>query len=1015
MAWSQVPRLYTILRTIGQLHLLDDLIDQGINDYWFPFSAKSVQSITLSSPAQSQFLDSQKLVLTRAVDLEKNVEKKHIHFSGKETIPFKELGELGRGGYGKVDKVFSQFSQRELARKLFKRQRGGNKAAVQSFINELRVLKKIRHHHCVELIASYTDARYFGIIMLPVAECNLHGFYTRASGNPEGLKILRTFFGCLASAVNYLHSNKIRHRDIKPENILVKGTDIYLTDFGISLDWEHLSRSTTVAESGKTPLYCAPEVASHQKRNSSSDIWSLGCIFLEMCTILNGRALDDMQQCFKHSSGTHAFYQNLSAITDWSLTLRNRGFELDNDPINWSTSMLKSDPNSRPSASELYEKISRCKLKSDHDAMAFCRDCCIADDEEDSPNGSVSDGELWAENSDDEVTSPPLTHEASHAAASTSSAQNVSSFDKDSSVSHNHPDDLVDPIITRQMSSAADEEQLDGQNGPEITESIARLHFTSEYLTQSPPKVMQPIPAHQLNDNANLPKTLSAESQSLQPLVVPKYLNLSHREQNSLQTSIPEGQSADSPSQETHRHPRQRTTMEFPQQDEDPKISKRLQSGIGPIEPSSTSESWGTIDDPLLDPNDIKQSYDEDCIELPRLCADDWETPSSLMKAVENDKQVMNYLSDRYSELPAIRQSGSIYVACVVQSLIEMGLDVNAEAYKCKNGETPIWKVLKWSQGDEFEPLFSFMIQSDADITTMSELGGKQESIFTQAGGQDKLWAATILIKCKSPKPKAWREELCWCAVTQDRPDLIQRLMDLGKFDFNGKTFDGETCFNTACFYGAQAMVQFMLDTPAFEVDVDHYSTRRQTPLYVACKSGHLGVVRLLRARGASLDKISTPFRHQSFPFDGAKPIHVAAEFGHDHVLKHLLEVAGDRISINERSGRASALYLACINGHTEVARRLLAHGADPNITLGVMHGNWSCLHVAASDGKTDMVKLLLNHGATMSTRTVPVFSGRATGNTPLSLAEEGGHKGVVELLNLVKAQEKSQGYRDTV
>lgn len=103
---------------------------------------------------QNEFLKAQKLVLTRAVDLEKDIEKRHFHFNRGDTIPFKGLGELGRGGYAIVDKVLSVFSRREYARKLFKRQRGGNKTAVQSFINELRVLKKIHHRHCVELVRS---------------------------------------------------------------------------------------------------------------------------------------------------------------------------------------------------------------------------------------------------------------------------------------------------------------------------------------------------------------------------------------------------------------------------------------------------------------------------------------------------------------------------------------------------------------------------------------------------------------------------------------------------------------------------------------------------------------------------------------------------------------------------------------------------------------------------------------------------------------------------------------------
>ncbi|KAF7502172.1 hypothetical protein GJ744_006776 [Endocarpon pusillum] len=130
VAWSGVPRLYIVLRRIGQLQSLDDIISHGISDYWFPFSAKSVQATTLSSTKQSEFLEAQKLVLTKAVDLEKNGEKKHFHFNRSDTIPFKGLGEIGRGGYATVDKVSSLFSRREYARKLFKRQNGGNKKAV---------------------------------------------------------------------------------------------------------------------------------------------------------------------------------------------------------------------------------------------------------------------------------------------------------------------------------------------------------------------------------------------------------------------------------------------------------------------------------------------------------------------------------------------------------------------------------------------------------------------------------------------------------------------------------------------------------------------------------------------------------------------------------------------------------------------------------------------------------------------------------------------------------------------
>jgi serine/threonine protein kinase len=81
-------------------------------------------------------------------------------------------------------------------------------------------------------VHSYTDPKYFALLMNPVGECNLSEYYELARGSPDKLSLLRSFFGCLANALQYVHSIKIRHRDIKPQNVLVKGERVYLTDFG---------------------------------------------------------------------------------------------------------------------------------------------------------------------------------------------------------------------------------------------------------------------------------------------------------------------------------------------------------------------------------------------------------------------------------------------------------------------------------------------------------------------------------------------------------------------------------------------------------------------------------------------------------------------------------------------------------------------------------------------------------------------------------------------------------------
>jgi serine/threonine protein kinase len=58
--------------------------------------------------------------------------------------------------------------------------------------------------------------------MDPVADCNLKVLLNAHPLSSDTRSLVRTFYGCLASAVLYLHENKLRHKDIKPEvgNIL---------------------------------------------------------------------------------------------------------------------------------------------------------------------------------------------------------------------------------------------------------------------------------------------------------------------------------------------------------------------------------------------------------------------------------------------------------------------------------------------------------------------------------------------------------------------------------------------------------------------------------------------------------------------------------------------------------------------------------------------------------------------------------------------------------------------------
>ncbi|KAK2007078.1 kinase-like protein [Colletotrichum eremochloae] len=182
------------------------------------------------------------------------------------------MQDLGSGKFAKVDKVRSWRTAQIYARKQIRRGESvlEDHTQLKAFENELASLKALSHRHAVKLVGSYTDPHHLALIMSPIADADLHVHLLRCEQSLDNQKfILRHFFGCLTTALAYIHSKNIRHKDIKPANILVKGDTVYLADFGTSrlcLDG-HLTTNGDSKEG--TPRYCAPEVGDHAVSPSS--------------------------------------------------------------------------------------------------------------------------------------------------------------------------------------------------------------------------------------------------------------------------------------------------------------------------------------------------------------------------------------------------------------------------------------------------------------------------------------------------------------------------------------------------------------------------------------------------------------------------------------------------------------------------------------------------------------------------------------------------------------------------
>ena len=260
--WGLRPRTFAVLRMIGDPEAIELFIKEKLTDIFLPYSENNLPNF-INGQARKDFLDCQNYVLNgHAAALERPGEP-HQNVEGSADDYFVYVEDLGAGGFGEVDSVIGEMSLMKFARKRIKRHRlySRDKASLQVFENELQTLKSLSHRHLVQLVGSYTDSSCVGLIMTPVADMNL-ATYLRATEKPESRKAcLRRFFGCLATALSYLHDQHIQHKDIKPANILVKEQKVYLTDFGTSKSWDSETPKTTQGTVlVLTPRYCAPEV-----------------------------------------------------------------------------------------------------------------------------------------------------------------------------------------------------------------------------------------------------------------------------------------------------------------------------------------------------------------------------------------------------------------------------------------------------------------------------------------------------------------------------------------------------------------------------------------------------------------------------------------------------------------------------------------------------------------------------------------------------------------------------------
>lgn len=191
---------------------------------------------------------------------------------------------IGHGSFGSVFKAMHHETGMVIAVKevYIDVQRQPDEKLKVQLENEIDLMSSLRHPHIVSYYGCHwSDENHLQMYLEYMAGGSLSQVLSNFGPLEESL--MARYTQQLLSGLEYLHTQNpyILHRDIKGANVLV-GVDslVKLADFGCS---KRAKETTAVTIEGPIP-WMAPEVLTHSRFGRAGDIWSFGCLVIEMAT-----------------------------------------------------------------------------------------------------------------------------------------------------------------------------------------------------------------------------------------------------------------------------------------------------------------------------------------------------------------------------------------------------------------------------------------------------------------------------------------------------------------------------------------------------------------------------------------------------------------------------------------------------------------------------------------------------------------------------------------------------------
>ncbi|GHJ85831.1 hypothetical protein NliqN6_2233 [Naganishia liquefaciens] len=267
-----------------------------------------------------------------------------------ETMTWIKGDLIGRGTYGRVYLGLNATTGDMMAVKQVElpttdrdRQDKRQTSMIKALRDEIELLKHLEHPHIVQYLGWEESGEHISIFLEYVPGGSIASVYRKHQKFEEA--VIKNFTKQILEGLSYLHAKGILHRDLKADNILVDSDGTCkITDFGISKQAEDAYASAGGTNLKGSVFWMAPEVIRNMGRGYSAkvDIWSLGCLVLEMF------------------AGRRPWGEDSVLTTMFSVGQHNKRPPVPDDVVLSATAndfmnekCLAIEPNERPTAEEL--------------------------------------------------------------------------------------------------------------------------------------------------------------------------------------------------------------------------------------------------------------------------------------------------------------------------------------------------------------------------------------------------------------------------------------------------------------------------------------------------------------------------------------------------------------------------------------------------------------------------------------------------------------------------------------